>query len=94
MNHAQPYIFGSYKARILSDGSISYYREILTPEKRELIGREYPNEGYCWFNLTWAALKAGLNHDDIFQVEPAARDLIFNDANIAARLAELEAVQR
>jgi hypothetical protein len=89
MNPAQHYIFGSYKARILPDGSISYYREILT-DGCELIAREYPNEGYCWFNLTRAALRAGLNHDDIFQAEQAARELIFNDAYIAARLAELE----
>ncbi len=90
MNAAQSYIFGSYKARILPDGSISYYREILTPDGRDLIGREYPNESYCWFNLTRAALKAGLNHDEIFQAEQTARDLIFNDAYIEARWAECE----
>jgi hypothetical protein len=94
MNSDQGYIFGSYKARILPDGSISYYREILTPDGRELIGREFPNERYCWFNLTRAALKAGLTHEDIFQAEQASRDLIFNDAYIAARLTELEAVPR
>jgi hypothetical protein len=90
MNQHETYIFGSYKARILPDGSISYYREILTPDGRELIGTEYPNEGYCWSNLTRAALKAGLTHDDIFQAEQTARDLIFNDRYIAARLAEMD----
>ena len=87
--NAQLYIFGSYKARILSDGSISYYREILTPDGHELIGREYPHEGYCWFSLTRAAVKAGLTHDDIIQAEQAARDLYYNDAYIATHLAEL-----
>lgn len=86
----QNYVFGSYKARMLPDGSISYYREILTLDGRELIGREYPHEGYCWFNLTRAALKAGMTHDDIFQAEQTARELIFNDAYLAVRLAELE----
>ena len=90
MNHAQHYIFGSYKARILPDGSISYYREILTPDGRELIGREYPHEGYCWFNLTRAALKVGLSRDDISQAEQSARELVFNDPYLPARLAELE----
>jgi hypothetical protein len=90
LNPAQHYVFGSYKARTLLDGSISYYREILTPDGRELIGSEYPNEGYCWFNLTRAALKAGLTREDIFHAEQTARDLHYNDAYVAARLAELE----
>ena len=90
MNPAQHFIFGSYKARILPDGSISYYREILTPDGRELIGTEYPDEGYCWLNLTRAALEAGLTHEDIFQAEQTAQDLIFNDAYPAARFAELD----
>ena len=85
------YIFGSYRARILPDGTISYYREILTPDGRELIGTEYPNDGYCWFNLTRAARQAGLSHDQIFDAEQAAPDLIFNDAYLAAHLRELEA---
>jgi hypothetical protein len=89
MNTFQNYVFGSYKARILPDGSISYYREILTPDGRELIGTEYPHQGYCWFNLKRAARKAGLTHDDIIQAEQAARDLYYNDAYIAAQLGEL-----
>jgi hypothetical protein len=89
MNPAQRYIFGSYKARILPDGTISYYREILTADGRELIGTEYPNEGYCWFNLTRVALRAGCTHEDIFQAEHAARYLIFNDTYVAAHLPDL-----
>ena len=90
MNPAQRYIFGSYKARMLPDGSISYYREILTPDGRDLIGTEYPHEGYCWFNLTRSARNAGLTGEDIFQAEQTARDLYYNDTYVAARLAELE----
>jgi hypothetical protein len=90
MNPAQRYIFGSYKACILADGSITYYREILTPDASELIGTEYPNEGYCWLNLTRAALGAGLTREDVFQAEEAARDLMLNDAYNAPRFAELD----
>jgi len=90
MTTPRSYVYGSYRARILPDGSISYYREVLTPDLGELIGREHPNEDYCWFNLTRAARKAGMSHEEIFQAEQAARDLIFNDAYIAAHLAELE----
>jgi hypothetical protein len=90
MNQRETYILGSYRARMMPDGSISYYREILTPDGRELIGTEYPNEGYCWFNLTRAALKAGLTREDIFQAEQTARDLHYNDTYVAARLAEVE----
>jgi hypothetical protein len=89
MNPVPNYILGSYKARILPDGSITYYREILTPDGRELIGTEYPNEGYCWFNLTRAALSVGMSHDDIIEAELAAHELLYNDAYIAAHLAEL-----
>jgi hypothetical protein len=49
--NAPAYIFGSYRAQILPDGSITYYREILTSDGREIIGREYPNHAYCWFGL-------------------------------------------
>jgi hypothetical protein len=84
------YVYGRYQVRILSDGSIGYYREVLTPDQGELIGIEYPNEDFCRFNLTRAARKAGLTHDEIFDAEQSARDLIFNDAYIAAHLAELE----
>jgi hypothetical protein len=87
---AEPdYTLGGYRARVLPDGSISYYREVLTSDGRELIGTEYPNEGYCWFNLTRAALKAGMTHDEMFDAERAATDLIYNDSYIAAHLAEL-----
>jgi hypothetical protein len=89
VNPKQHYVIGNYRARIMPDGTITYYREILTPDGRELIGTEYPHDGYCWFNLTRAALKAGLTHDDIFQAEQASRDLFYNDAYIAAHLAEL-----
>jgi hypothetical protein len=65
MNSAQRYIPGSYKARLLPDGSITYYREILTPDGRELIGREYPNEGYCWLNDAYIAAR-------LAELEPAA----------------------
>ena len=91
MNVEQKYILGSYKARILPDGTISYYREILTPDGLELIGTEFPDQDYCWVNLTRAALKAGMTHDQIFEAEQASRDLIFNDAYIAVHLADLEA---
>jgi hypothetical protein len=90
MNPAQRYIFGSYKARMLPDGSIMYYREILTPDGRELIGTEYPHEGYCWFNLTRSALNDVLTREDIFQAQRSMRDLVFNDSYIAATMAELE----
>ena len=49
--NAPAYIFGSYRALLLPDGTISYYREILAPDGLELIGTEYPNRCYCWFNL-------------------------------------------
>lgn len=91
MNGEPSYVLGSYKARILPDGTISYYREVLTPDGRELIGTEYPHDGYCWVNLTRAALKAGLTHDQIFEAEQASRDLIYNDSYITAHLAELGA---
>ena len=93
MNPNQSYIVGPDRAPIMGDGTVRVYREILTPDGRELIGREYPNEGYCWFNLTRAALRAGLTHDDIFQAEQAARDLIYNDAFIEAHRAELLGVR-
>jgi len=90
MNTPQNYIFGSYKARILPDGSISYYREILTPDGGELIGTEHPHDGYCWFNLTRAARNAGMTYEEIFQAEQSARDLIYNDAYIAGHRSEQE----
>jgi len=40
------YVIGPDRAPILPDGSIRFYREILTADG-ELIGREYPNEGCC-----------------------------------------------
>jgi hypothetical protein len=89
MNQPETFVFGSYRAWTLPDGSISYYREILTPDGRELIGKEYPHEGYCWLNLTRSALNAGLTSKDIFQSERAARDLTFNDSYIATRFAEM-----
>jgi len=88
---AKHYLNGSYKARILPDDTISYFREILTPDGCELIGTEYPHDGYCWVNLTRAALKAGLTQDQIFEAEQASRDLIYNDAYIAWHLHELGA---
>ena len=91
MSGETKYILGSYRARILPDGTISYYREILTPDGRELIGIEYPHADYCWVNLTRAALMAGMTHDQIFEAEQAARDLIYNDAYIAAHLPGLGA---
>jgi hypothetical protein len=91
MNAEPTYILGSYRARILPDGTITYYREILTPDGRELIGTEYPIEGYCWVNLTRAARKAGMTHEEIFEAEQASRDLIYNDSYIAVHLAELGA---
>jgi hypothetical protein len=74
------YIIGPDRAPILPDGSIRYYREILTPDGRELIGREYPNDGYCWFNLNRAALAAGFTHDDLIRAEEVARDRHYGDA--------------
>jgi hypothetical protein len=91
MNTEPKYILGSYQARILPDGTISYYREILSPDGRELIGTEYSHQNYCWVNLTRAALNAGMPHDQIFDAEQASRDLIYNDASIAVHLAEVEA---
>jgi hypothetical protein len=73
----------------MPDGLISSYREILTPDGRELIGTEYPDDGYCWFDLTRAAMKAGFTHDQIFEAEQASRELLYSDAYIAAHLAEL-----
>jgi hypothetical protein len=91
MNGEPKYILGSYRARLWPDGTITYYREILTSDGCELIGTEYPHDGYCLFNLTRAALKAGLTHDQIFEAEQASRDLIYNDSYITAHLAELGA---
>ncbi len=88
----QQYVYGRYHARILPDGSIDYYREVLTPDQGELIGREYPNADYCWVNVRRAARMAGMTHDEICQVEQSASPLIFNDAYITAHLAELEGV--
>ena len=93
MNPKQSYIVGPDRAPIMGDGTVRVYREILTPDSRELIGREYLNEGYCWFNLTRAALQAGLTHDEIYQAEQAARDLIYNDAFIEAHRAEVLGVR-
>lgn len=93
MNRQQSYIIGRDRAPILSDGSIRCYREILTADGRELIGRECPNEGYCWFNLTRAALKAGFSHEDIWAAEQAARDLYLNPAYIEAHRTELLGVR-
>jgi len=87
----QRYVYGRYHARILPDGSIAYYREILTPDGGELIGREYPNEDYCWVNVRRAARQAGMTWDEISEAEQAASDLIFNDAYVASHLTELEA---
>jgi hypothetical protein len=92
MNTPQSFVYGRYHAHILPDGSIGYYREILTPDGSELIGKEYPNEDFCWFNLTRAARKAGMTHDEIFDAEQSALDLIYNDAYIEAHRAELEVV--
>jgi hypothetical protein len=89
MNSAQTHVIGRDRAPILGDGSIRHYREILTPDGRELIGREYPNEQYCWFNLTRIALKAGFSHEDIWQAEQTARELYLNPAYIEAHWAEL-----
>jgi len=72
------YIIGPDRAPIMPDGTIRFYREILTPDGQELIGREYPNEGYCWVNLTLAALKAGFTHDEICEARQAARELYAN----------------
>jgi len=91
MNAEPKYILGSYKARILPDGTISFYVEILTPDGLQLIGTEYPHDGYCWVNLTRVALNAGMTHDEIFEAQQKSRDLIYNDSYIAAHLAELEA---
>jgi hypothetical protein len=91
MSGEPKYIIGSYRARIMADGTICFYREILTPDGRELIGTEYPHHGYCWVNLTRAALNAGMTHDQIFDAEQASRDLIYNDAYIAWHLQELGA---
>ena len=91
MNGEPKYVLGSYRARILPDGSITFYREILSPDGNELIGTEYPHDGYCWFNLTRAALNAGMTYDEIFAAEQASRDLICNDSYIAVHLAELGA---
>lgn len=87
------FIVGRDRAPILGDGSIRHYREILTPGGRELNGREYPNEDYCWFNLTRAALRAGFTHEDIWSAEVAARDLYFNPDYIEAHRAELLGVR-
>src|SRR5205807_1624840 len=89
MNRQQNYVIGRDRAPILADGSIRLYREILRADGCELIGREYPNEGYCWFNLTLAALMAGFTHDEIWAAEQAARDLYLNPAYIEALRAEL-----
>ena len=86
----QRYVYGRYHARIHPDGSIAYYREVLTPDQGELIGKEYPNEDYCWFNVRRAARSAGMTQDEICLAEQSAPDLILNDAYIAAHLSELE----
>jgi len=65
------YIYGPPRAPIMADGTIRVYREILTPDGRELIGREYPNEDYCWYNLTRAARKDGFSFDEIRNAEEA-----------------------
>lgn len=88
----QRYVYDRYHARILPDGSIDYYREVLSPDQGELIGREYPNADYCWVNIRRAARLAGMTDDEICQAELTASDLIFNDAYVAAHLAELEGV--
>ena len=88
----QRYVYGRYHARILPDGPIAYYPEVLTPDGGELIGREYPNEDYCWFNVRRAARQAGMTHDEILDVEQAWPDLIFDDVYVAAHLGELEGV--
>jgi hypothetical protein len=80
MNNAPNYIIGPDRAPILPDGSIRLYREILTADGRELIGREYPNEGYCWFNLNRAALAAGFTHDDLIEAEQSARERSYGNA--------------
>jgi len=90
MSTPQRFVYGRYQARILPDGAIAYYREILTPDGGELIGTEYPNEEYCWFNVRRAARVAGMTNDEIFEAEESSRDLIFNDTFVAAHLAELE----
>lgn len=88
----ETYRIGRDRAPILADGSIRCYREILTPDGRELIGREYPDEGYCWFNLTRAALRAGFSHDDIWNAEQNARDLYLDPAYLEPPRTELRAV--
>jgi hypothetical protein len=60
-------------------------------QQEALIGTEYPHDGYCWVNLTQAALIAGMTHNEIFEAQQASRDLIYNDSYIAAHLAEPEA---
>lgn len=90
-NHAtapQSYVYGRYKARILPDGSIGYYREVYTPDGGDLIGTEYPNEDYCWFNLSKSAVQAGLTHDEIFDEEQSPSDLLFNVREIEALRSE------
>jgi hypothetical protein len=77
------YVIGPDRAPILPDGSIRFYREILTADG-ELIGREYPNEGCCWFNLNRVALAAGLTHDDLIRAEESARDRTFNAVDVPA----------
>jgi hypothetical protein len=86
------YITGPDRAPILPDGTIRFYREILTADGRELIGREYPNEGYCWFNLNRAALAAGFTQDDLIQAEEAARDRCYSDAEVPAAGVEAGAI--
>lgn len=86
----QEFVYGRYQARILSDGAIAYYREVLTPDRAELIGTEYPNEDYCWFNVRSAARNAGMTHDEIFEAEQALPHLIFTESYIAAHRAEWE----
>ena len=93
MRSRTEFIEGPIKAPIYADGSIGCHREILTADGHELIGREYPDEGWCWFNLTRAALRAGFSHDDIYRAQEAARDLIFNPAYVEAHRAELLGVR-
>ena len=74
MTTPQSYIVGPDRAPILPDGTFRLYREILTADGRELIGREYPNDGYCWVNLTRTALAAGFTHDDLIHAEQHAQE--------------------
>jgi hypothetical protein len=93
MNRESNFITGREHAPILADGTFRPYREILTPDSGELIGREYPNENFCWFNLTRAALNSGFSHDEIWNAETESRELYLNPAYIDAHKAELLGVR-